>query len=113
MQTMPPIQLEPKALSEPGCDAVQTVTKHDSTYNLSALNYGHAAGSPHLLRFITEHIEFVHNPPYQDWRTFLSCGSTAAFEVAFRIFCNRGDPVLVERYSYVLIWMRMVCFLMP
>ena len=33
----------------------QTIGKHDAGYNLSlALNYGHAAGSPHLVRFVTE-----------------------------------------------------------
>ncbi|KAL4812583.1 pyridoxal phosphate-dependent transferase [Aspergillus spinulosporus] len=78
-----------------------TVAKRDATYNLSlGMNYGHAAGSPHLLRFITEHIELVHNPPYRDWRTFLSCGATAALEVALRIFCNRGDWILTEQYTY-------------
>lgn len=81
--------------------SVYTVTKRDATYNLSlGMNYGLAAGSPHLLRFITEHIELVHNPPYQDWCTFLSCGATVALEVALRIFCNRGDWILTEQYTY-------------
>ncbi|KAL4899921.1 hypothetical protein BDW74DRAFT_188812 [Aspergillus multicolor] len=78
-----------------------TIPKYNDTYNLSiALNYGRSAGSPHLLRFLTEHIELVHNPPYRDWGVFLSCGATAAFEVALRIFCNRGDTLLTERYTY-------------
>ncbi|KAI9039014.1 L-kynurenine/alpha-aminoadipate aminotransferase [Aspergillus affinis] len=48
--------------------ATQTIGKHDAGYNLSlALNYGHAAESPHLLRFVTEHVELAHNPPYVDW----------------------------------------------
>lgn len=78
-----------------------TISKHGDTYNLSiGLNYGHASGSAHLLRFITEHIELIHNPPYSDWATYLSCGATASLEVAFRIFCNRGDTVLTEQYTY-------------
>ncbi|KAH8429023.1 uncharacterized protein LDX57_006694 [Aspergillus melleus] len=81
--------------------SVGTISKQGATYNLSiGLNYGHANGSAHLLRFITEHVELVHNPPYSDWATFLSCGATAALEVAFRIFCNRGDTVLTEQYTY-------------
>ncbi|KAL3440656.1 pyridoxal phosphate-dependent transferase [Aspergillus insuetus] len=81
--------------------SVHTLSKRDASYNLSlGLNYGHAAGSPHLLRFVTEHVELVHNPPYRDWSTFLSCGATAALEVAFRIFCNRGDWILTEQWTY-------------
>lgn len=79
----------------------RTIPKQGETYNLSiGLNYSHASGSAHLLRFITEHVELVHNPPYSNWATFLSCGSTAAMEVAFRIFCKRGDTILTEEYTY-------------
>ncbi|PYH98275.1 PLP-dependent transferase [Aspergillus ellipticus CBS 707.79] len=54
-------QLQATATTQP---QPQTATKSTNDYNLShALNYGHAAGSPALLRFITEHIELVHNPP--------------------------------------------------
>ncbi|KAJ5727938.1 L-kynurenine/alpha-aminoadipate aminotransferase [Penicillium malachiteum] len=69
--------------------ALQVSTKYDDGYNLAlALNYGHAAGSPHLLRFITEHVELVHNPLYSNWDTCLTAGTTSAMEIAFRIFCN-------------------------
>ncbi|CAG8928424.1 unnamed protein product [Penicillium salamii] len=77
------------------------VTKVDEIYNIStALNYGNAVGSPPLVRFFTEHTEIVHDPPYSDWGVYLSCGSTAAFEVAFRVLCDRGDTILMEEYSY-------------
>ncbi|KAH8423083.1 aminotransferase-like domain-containing protein [Aspergillus melleus] len=86
---------------EPGQVVKQTIGKHDAGYNLSlGLNYGHAAGSPHLVRFVTEHVELVHNPPYADWGTVLTAGSTSALEIALRVFCNRGDTVLMERYTY-------------
>ncbi|CAL00400.1 hypothetical protein CBS115989_4521 [Aspergillus niger] len=81
--------------------SAHTIAKNGATYNLSiALNYCLANGSAHLLRFITEHVELVHNPPYADWATFLSCGATAATEAAFRIFCDRGDTVVAEQYTY-------------
>ncbi|GLA27754.1 hypothetical protein AnigIFM63326_004972 [Aspergillus niger] len=81
--------------------SAHTISKQGATYNLSiALNYCLANGSAHLLRFITEHVELVHNPPYADWATFLSCGATAATEAAFRIFCDRGDTVVAEQYTY-------------
>lgn len=78
-----------------------TAFKGDEAYNLSAaLNYGYPAGSPQSVRFITEHVEMMHNPPYQDWATSLTCGTTSAIEICFRIFCNPGDNILVENYSY-------------
>ena len=80
--------------------------KHDiglgsSLYDLSvALNYGQATGSAQLLRFVTEHTEIVHNPPYSDWECCLSSGSTAALETAFRMFCTRGEYMLAEEYTF-------------
>ncbi|GAB1199438.1 hypothetical protein APSETT444_008787 [Aspergillus pseudonomiae] len=92
----------PPASSATGLDTAEyTITKHDSTYNLSnGLNYGPTVGSPSLVRFLTEHVEIMHRPPYADWSVSLTSGSTAALEIAFRIFCNRGDTVLAERFTY-------------
>lgn len=78
-----------------------TCAKGDTAYNLAAaLNYGFPAGSPQSVRFITEHIEMMHNPPYEDWKSSLTCGTTSGLEMVFRIFCNPGDNILVEKYSY-------------
>lgn len=64
-------------------------------YNLdAALNYGHAVGSPQLLRFFTEHVGTIHRPPYDDWETCLTSGTTAALELLFRMLCNRGDLIV-------------------
>lgn len=86
-------------------DANSTISmkasKGESAYDLAvAMNYGYSAGSPQALRFVTEHVELVHNPPYEDWECCLSCGTTSAVDIAFRILCNPGDTVLVEKYSY-------------
>ncbi|RMZ76113.1 hypothetical protein DV738_g5099, partial [Chaetothyriales sp. CBS 135597] len=86
----------------------QTLTagKHDipedkSQYDLAvALNYGQSMGCPQLLRFVTEHTEIVHQPPYSDWEISLTSGSTAALEVALRLFCRPGDFVITEEYSF-------------
>jgi aromatic amino acid aminotransferase I / 2-aminoadipate transaminase len=70
-------------------------------YSLSSvLDYGHATGSPQLLAFVQEHVEAVHRPPYAGWATCISSGSTSALEIALRIFCNRGDSILAERYTF-------------
>ncbi len=75
----------------------------DREYDLSiALNYGQSAGSTQMLRWVTEHTELVCRPPYSDWSTCLTVGSTGALEQALRIFCDRdrGDFLLTEAYSF-------------
>ncbi|RAH70410.1 PLP-dependent transferase [Aspergillus aculeatinus CBS 121060] len=42
----------------------------------------------------------MHRPRYSDWVVCLSCGSTSALDIAYRIFCNRGNTVLTECYTY-------------
>jgi aromatic amino acid aminotransferase I len=76
-----------------------------SEYDLSiGLNYGQATGSAQLMRFVTEHVELVGlAPPYADWRTCLTVGSTSALETALRMLCDgpgRGDALLTEEYSF-------------
>ena len=80
--------------------------KHDvpekkGLFDLSiALNYGQSMGPPQLVRFVTEHTEIVHHPPYSDWDVCLTSGSTSALEVSLRLFCNPGDYVMTEEYSF-------------
>ena len=80
--------------------------KHDvadgkSAFDLSiALNYGQSMGPPQLMRYLTEHTEIVHTPPYSDWDICLTQGSTSALDMAFRMFCVRGDSFLTEEYSF-------------
>lgn len=96
--------LQGAAAAEHG-DAKSTISmaaaKGESAYDLAvAMNYGFSAGSPQALRFITEHVELIHSPPYEDWDCCVSCGTTSAIDIAFRILCNPGDTVLVEKYTY-------------
>ena len=83
-----------------------SIGKHDieegkSLYDLHvALNYGQATGSAQLLRFVTEHTEIVHNPPYSDWQSVLTTGSTSGVEIALRMLCNRGDVLLTDEYTF-------------
>jgi aromatic amino acid aminotransferase I / 2-aminoadipate transaminase len=85
---------------------IRTAGKHDiregkSLYDLEVcLNYGQATGSAQLLRFMTEHTEIVHKPPYRDWACCLTTGSTQALEMCFRMFCSRGDFLLTEEYTF-------------
>jgi aromatic amino acid aminotransferase I / 2-aminoadipate transaminase len=77
------------------------IRDRNGTYDLSvALNYGQGTGSPPLLRFVTEHTELVHNPPYRDWQCSCSVGSTSALDMAYRMFLNRGEFVITEKFTF-------------
>ncbi|TAQ83320.1 hypothetical protein B7494_g8357 [Chlorociboria aeruginascens] len=70
-------------------------------YDLSiALNYGLGTGSAQMIRFVTEHTEIVCSPPYADWNCSLTVGSTSALEQTYRMFCERGDYVLSEEFTF-------------
>ncbi|KAK4451614.1 Aromatic/aminoadipate aminotransferase 1 [Podospora aff. communis PSN243] len=74
-----------------------------SEYDLAtSLNYGQANGSAQMNRFVAEHTELVSNPPYADWRSCLTVGSTAALEQSLRMLCDRSrhDAILTEEYSF-------------
>ncbi|KAL6406992.1 DNA methylase, N-6 adenine-specific, conserved site [Ilyonectria robusta] len=72
-----------------------------SIYDLTvALNYCQGSGSAQLLRWITEHAELVHNPPYADWQCSMSIGNTSALDIALRMFAERGDYVLSDDYTF-------------
>ncbi|KAF2186864.1 PLP-dependent transferase [Zopfia rhizophila CBS 207.26] len=83
-----------------------TAGKHDLAQDKSifdiatAFNYGQGSGSAQLLRWITEHTELVHNPPYSDWRCTMSIGSTSALDMALRMFTRPGDLILSEEYTF-------------
>ncbi|ETS79638.1 hypothetical protein PFICI_09491 [Pestalotiopsis fici W106-1] len=86
---------EPPELSYMSC------ATGEAAYDLAvAMNYGYSAGSPQALRFITEHVEMIHDPPYDDWACCLTCGTTSALDIALRVFCNPGDIVLTEKFTY-------------
>jgi len=65
-----------------------------------ALNYSQSTGSPQLLRFVTEHVEIVHCPPYSDWQCILTSGNTSAWDTALRILVEKGDYILTEEYTF-------------
>ena len=83
-----------------------TAGKHDlaedkSSFDIAtAFNYGQGSGSAQLLRWVTEHTELVHDPPYQDWRCTMSIGSTSATDMAMRMFTRPGDVILSEEYTF-------------
>lgn len=85
---------------------VITAGKHDlrlgqSLFDITAaFNYGQGTGAPQLVRFLVEHTELVHRPPYRDWQCSMTVGSTSAVDMALRMFCNPGDYIITEEYSF-------------
>ncbi|KAF5562131.1 aromatic amino acid aminotransferase I [Fusarium napiforme] len=74
-----------------------------SDYDISiAFNYGQATGSPQMMRWVTEHVDLVYNPPYADWAVCLTVGSTGALEQTVRMLCDRfrNDSILTEEYTF-------------
>lgn len=81
--------------------AAMSSLKGEVDYDLSVvMNYGYSAGSPQMVRFLTEHMEMLHQPPYDNWETSLTCGTTSAIEITFRMLCNPGEVILAEKYTY-------------
>lgn len=89
-----------------GGEDVLSAGKHDMAEGTSdfdiatAFQYGQGHGAAQLLRWIVEHTEIVHNPPYRDWSCTMTIGSTSATEMAFRMFCKSGDWILSEEYTF-------------
>ncbi|RAO69561.1 uncharacterized protein BHQ10_005573 [Talaromyces amestolkiae] len=83
-----------------------TAGKHDikdgkSLFDLEvALNYGQSVGFAQMLRFVTEHTEIIHDPPYSDWQCCMTVGNTMAWDATLRVLCERGDYILTEEYAF-------------
>lgn len=65
-----------------------------------ALQYGNSRGQPELVSFLKEHSTIFHNIRYDDWDLITTAGSTQAWDACLRLFCNKGDTVLLEEYTY-------------
>jgi aromatic amino acid aminotransferase I len=66
----------------------------------TTLQYGLGTGEPNLVAFLKQHTEMVHNPPYEDWSTTLTCGNTYSFYTCLRMLVERGDYIVMEDYTY-------------
>lgn len=101
MDSVPTVDMLPWQDKSPATTGFSSCAVGEEDYDLSvALNYGFAAGSPQLLRFVTEHIQLIHDPPYDDWLSCITCGTTAALDTVFRMLCDRGDWILTEQHTY-------------
>ncbi|RSM03852.1 hypothetical protein CDV31_010318 [Fusarium ambrosium] len=75
--------------------------REESEFDIAtAFNYGQGHGSAQLLRWITEHTELVHDPPYSDWACTMTLGSTSSLDFAFRMLTQPGDYIVSEEYTF-------------
>ncbi|KAG7813537.1 hypothetical protein KL921_001083 [Ogataea angusta] len=65
-----------------------------------SLQYGHTEGQPELLHFIREHTELIHKIPNSEWDVIITVGNTQSWEASLRTFCNPGDFIVVEEYTF-------------
>lgn len=81
-----------------------TVPKHNDDSGLipldTSLQYGNTQGPTPLLDFISKHTEMVHNVGYEDWDVICTIGNTQGFDATLRTFCNRGDIILSEEFTF-------------
>lgn len=65
-----------------------------------ALQYGYTEGHLELMAFLKEHTELIHKLPYDDWGCVATIGNTQAWDAVLRTFCNKGDTILVEEFTF-------------
>ena len=65
-----------------------------------ALQYGNSRGQSELVEFLRQHTEKFHKLRYADWDVLVTAGSTQAWDATMRLFCNEGDSVVMEAFTY-------------
>jgi hypothetical protein len=63
------------------------------------LQYGSTFGAAHLVNWLKEHMQRVHNPPYEDWEILNTAGNTDGVDGIARTIFDRGDACLVEEFG--------------
>lgn len=64
------------------------------------LQYGDGRGLESLCKFLHRFTQRVHSPQYTGWDVIASCGSTDSIGKAISLFCESGDSILVERWTF-------------
>lgn len=63
------------------------------------LQYSSTYGTPHLLKWLKEHVKRVHAPKYDDWNVLCTAGNTDGTDAVMRACLDRGDHLLVEEFG--------------
>ncbi|TID28356.1 hypothetical protein CANINC_002534 [Pichia inconspicua] len=65
-----------------------------------SLQYGNTQGNAELTNFLRDHTEMIHHVPYKEWDVALTIGNTQSWEACIRTFCNPGDSILIEEFTF-------------
>ncbi|KAJ2692435.1 hypothetical protein GGH99_001735 [Coemansia sp. RSA 1285] len=97
-----PTSRQDKALSPSTANLVLDKSqKNRSTESLDELlQYGAGSGVDSYCDFLKKYTQIVHNPRYADWGVIASCGNTDAIGKAVSLFCEAGDSLLVEKWTF-------------
>ncbi|KAJ2455646.1 hypothetical protein GGF42_003398 [Coemansia sp. RSA 2424] len=75
--------------------------RNQSTESLDELlQYGDGCGVDSYCAFLRSYTQRVHRPQYADWGVIASCGNTDAIGKAVSLFCEPGDSILVDRWTF-------------
>ncbi|KAJ2038689.1 hypothetical protein H4S03_002179 [Coemansia sp. S3946] len=75
--------------------------RSQSTESLDELlQYGDGCGIDSYCAFLRRYTQRVHRPRYADWGVIASCGNTDAIGKAVSLFCEPGDAILVDRWTF-------------
>lgn len=82
-----------------------TIDKYDNPEGFdiplaTTLQYGSSAGPAILLDFVKEHTKTFHSPRYEGWDVLGTLGNTQAWMATLRTFCNVGDTILTEEFTF-------------
>ncbi|KAJ2896749.1 hypothetical protein IWW38_001928 [Coemansia aciculifera] len=76
-------------------------SRSQSTESLDELlQYGDGCGIDSYCAFLRKYTQRVHHPQYADWGVIASCGNTDAIGKAVSLFCEPGDSILVDRWTF-------------
>ncbi|KAJ1722548.1 hypothetical protein LPJ53_003045 [Coemansia erecta] len=107
--TFPILQLQATVKAPTSASAAQSESmllldktrRSQTTESLDELlQYGDGCGADSYCNFLYRHTQRVHNPQYADWGVIASCGNTDSIGKAVALFCQPGDSILVERWTF-------------
>ncbi|KAJ2388257.1 hypothetical protein H4S02_002964, partial [Coemansia sp. RSA 2611] len=75
--------------------------RSQSTESLDELlQYGDGCGIDSYCAFLRKYTQRVHRPRYANWGVIASCGNTDAIGKTVSLFCEPGDSILVDRWTF-------------
>ncbi|KAJ2287143.1 Aromatic/aminoadipate aminotransferase 1, partial [Coemansia sp. RSA 2706] len=101
--TFPLVQLQAtvRTAGQDGTLSLERTQSSGTTESLDKLlQYNDGRGMDSYCRFLRRFTELAHRPQYADWDVIASCGNTDSIAKAVSLFCQQGDHIIVEQFSF-------------